>query len=74
MLPVVDGHFLPQLQKNSFRWPDRLKQAVAVCNTLTFISKSHVVGDVSEKEAFQAVEAQFLVSTAGIYITCLLQH
>lgn len=61
ILPVVDGSFT-QVQKNAFRWPSRLKQAVAVCNALTLISKNHVVGDISEKEAFQAVEAQFLVS------------
>lgn len=61
ILPVVDGSFT-QVQKSAFRWPERLKQAVAVCNALTLINKNHVVGDISEKEAFQAVEAQFLVS------------
>lgn len=58
---MVSGNFT-QVQKNALRWPDRLKQAVAICNTLTLINKNHVVGDVAEKEAFQAVEAQFLVS------------
>ena len=58
---MVDGSFT-QVQKHAFRWPERLKQAVAVCNALTLINKNHVVGDISEKEAFKAVEAQFLVS------------
>ena len=57
---MVGGEFT-QVQKNAFRWPDRLKQAVAICNALTLINKNHVVGDIAEKEAFQAVEAQFLV-------------
>ena len=61
LLPVVDGSFT-QVQKNAFRWPDPLKQAVAVCNALTLINKKHVVGEVSEKKTFEAVEAQFLVS------------
>lgn len=61
ILPVVDGSFT-QVQKNAFRWPAPLKQAVAVCNALTLINKKHVVGDVSEQKAFEAVEAQFLVS------------
>ena len=69
LLPVVDEEFSP-MQRNAFRWPDQLRQAVAVCNSLTLLTKNHVVGDAAEKEAFQAVEAQFLVRCANI-CTCL---
>ncbi len=62
MLPVERGEFTT-LQRSAYRWPDRLKQAAAVCNALTLINRNHVVGDVPEAEAFKAVEAQFLVSS-----------
>ena len=67
LLPVRNGEFTT-LQKNAFKWPDRLKQAVAVCNALTLINRTHVVGDGPEREAFQAVEAQFLVSGLSIIL------
>lgn len=61
MIPVVAGQFL-SLQSDAIRWPNGLKQAAAVCNSLTLISKSKVVGELGERRAFNAVEAQFLVS------------
>ena len=61
MLPVEHGRFAP-LQQMAMRWPARLKQAVAVCNSLTLISQRQVVGDIADKQAFRAVEARFLVS------------
>ncbi|DBA96365.1 TPA: hypothetical protein ACH3X3_002538 [Trebouxia sp. C0006] len=59
MLPVEEGEFTT-LQRSAFRWPDRLKQAAAVCNALSFVSRKQAVGDVCEREVFKAVEAQFL--------------
>ena len=61
MLPVEHGKFAP-LQQMAMRWPRRLKQAVAVCNSLTLTTRSQVVGDLADKQAFKAVEARFLVS------------
>lgn len=61
MLPVEHGRFAP-LQQMAMRWPPRLKLAVAVCNSLTRISKNQVVGDIADKQAFNAVEARFVVS------------
>ena len=61
MIPVVGGHFL-SLQTDAIRWPNGLKQAAAVCNSLTLISKSKVVGELGERRAFNAVEARFVVS------------
>ena len=61
LLPVVAGQFL-SLQSDALRWPDGLKQAAALCNSLTMINKVKVVGELSERRAFNAVEARFLVS------------
>ena len=61
MIPVVGGQFL-SLQTDAIRWPNGLKQAAAVCNSLTLISKSKVVGELGERRAFNAVEARFVVS------------
>ena len=44
------------------RWPNCLKQALAVCNSLTLIGRNQLVGDDADKQAFKAVEARFLVS------------
>ncbi len=46
----------------AMRWPNRLKQALAVCNSLTLIGRNQLVGDDADKQAFKAVEARFLVS------------
>ncbi|DBB14077.1 TPA: hypothetical protein ACH3X3_001037 [Trebouxia sp. C0006] len=59
MIPVVGGQFL-SLQSDAIRWPSGLKQAAAVCNSLTLISKSKVVGELGERRAFNAVEARFV--------------
>ena len=60
MLPVVAGQFL-SLQSDAVRWPVGLKQAAALCNSLTLINKIKVVGELDERRAFNAVEARFLV-------------
>ena len=65
MLPVEEGQFLG-LQCMAMRWPNRLKQAAAVCNSLTLINRSQVVGDAADKQAFTAVEARFVVSHTGL--------
>ena len=59
--PVHDGQFEP-LQQSALRWSNRLKQGVAVCNSLVVINKSTVVGADMERSMFKAVEARFLVS------------
>ncbi|DBA65621.1 TPA: hypothetical protein ACH3X2_002681 [Trebouxia sp. C0005] len=59
VIPVVGGQFL-SLQSDAIRWPNGLKQAAAVCNSLTLISKSKVVGELGERRAFNAVEARFV--------------
>jgi len=70
MLPVEEGEFTT-LQRSAFRWPDRLKQAAAVCNALSLVSRKQAVGDVCEREVFKAVEAQFLVSRAVPFLAPL---
>lgn len=54
------------MQKDAMRWPNGLKQAAAVCNSLTLINRSQVVGELDERRAFQAVEARFLVSNKPV--------
>lgn len=61
VVPVQDGQFEP-LQQSALRWSNRLKQGVAVCNSLVAINKSTVVGADMERSMFKAVEACFLVS------------
>lgn len=60
MLPVEGGQFTG-LQQSATHWPDSLKQAAALCNSLTPVGKNQVVGDLADKQAFKAVEARFLV-------------
>ena len=60
MLPVQKAEF-QGLQQTALRWPNRLKQAVAVCNGLTMVGKHTVVGVDMERNMFKAVEARFLV-------------
>ena len=60
VLPVHKSRFEP-LQKSAFRWSNRLKQAVAVCNSLTYVNKGTVAGADMERSMFKAVEARFLV-------------
>ena len=60
VLPVHKGEFQP-IQQSALRWSNRLKQAVAVCNSLTMVNKNTVVGVNMERSMFKAVEALFLV-------------
>lgn len=59
MLPVVDSHF-GQLQQTSVHWSTPLKQACAVCHSLTLESRV-VVGDEVEQQLFKMVEAYYKV-------------
>ena len=61
MVPVENGN-LASLQRLAVSWPLRLKQAAAVCHGLNLIAKHYMVGDLADRQAFEAVEAQFLVS------------
>ena len=61
VLPVVRGQF-GQLQQTAVRWNNRLKQACAVCHSLTVENRT-VAGDAVEELLFQMVEATFQVST-----------
>ena len=69
MLPVVGGQLL-SLQSDAVRWPNGLKQAAAVCNSLTLISRSQVAGELQEKRIFNAVEARFLVGLFLLLVSC----
>ena len=60
MVPIVKGQ-VTSLQKSAVWWPVRLRQAAAVCNSLTFVRKGTVVGDAAELKMFKAVEAHFVV-------------
>ena len=60
VLPVHHGQFEP-IQKSALHWRNRLRQAVAVCNSLNMVNKHMVVGVDMERTMFKAVEARFLV-------------
>ncbi|KAL0030950.1 hypothetical protein WJX79_003464 [Trebouxia sp. C0005] len=77
----IEGNF-SSLQKEAVWWPVRLRQAAAVCNSLTFVRKNKVVGDAAEMKMCQAVEAHFvdrnevtlpLHNKLGSVQTCSLQ-
>ena len=72
VLPVHDGEFEP-LQKSALRWGNRLKEAVAVCNSLNMVNKHLVVGVDMERTMFKAVEARFLVYSL-IYSDICIPH
>ena len=61
MIPIIKGKF-EALQPNAAYWPGRLKQAVAVCNGLTWVSRNTVAGDSFDRKLFSMVEAHFVVS------------
>ena len=61
VIPASQGRF-EGLQHTGLRWSNRLRQAAAVCNSLTMITKSVIVGEDMEKVLFKNVEARFLVS------------
>lgn len=63
MIPVDNG-MLTTAQRTAVLWPARVKQAVAVCNSLNLIAKNKVVGDLADQQGFRSVEAQFLVRLA----------
>jgi hypothetical protein len=67
VLPVNDGSFQP-LQQCAAYWNDRLKQAAAVCNSLTWVSKRSMVGDDLERKLFDMVEAQFVVRQGFFFL------
>ena len=68
MLPVVAGQFL-SLQSDAVRWPNGLKLAAAVCNSLTMINRSKVVGELGERRAFNTVEARLIVSRLRVLVS-----
>ena len=61
IVPVTNGAFEP-IQSSAVRWSNQLKQAAAVCNELTMINKSTIVGEDMEQKLFKAVEARFKAS------------
>ena len=63
VIPARQGSF-EGLQQTALRWGNRLRQAAAVCNSLTMISKATVVGEDMERLLFKNVEARFVVSCA----------
>lgn len=75
MVPASNGRF-EALQQNAVQWHNRLKQAAAVCNGLTMISKTLVVGDDMERKLFKGVEARFLVGQALLHVLvcCRVMH
>ncbi len=63
---MVEGNFAP-LQKEAVWWPARLRQAAAICNSLTFVRKNMVVGDPVDMKMCQAVEAHFVVGALLVH-------
>ncbi|KAL0043037.1 hypothetical protein WJX79_007543 [Trebouxia sp. C0005] len=59
VLPVQQAAFGP-LQSHASRWTNQLRQAFAVCHSLSMVSKSVVAGDDMERTLFKTVEARFL--------------
>ena len=66
MVPMDGSGKLAGVQRLTVRWPPRLKQVAAVCNSLNLIGRNQVVGDLADKQAFKAVEARFQVLTPHI--------
>lgn len=60
VVPVQQQAF-QTLQTRATLWSNKLIQAAAVCNGLTMVNKTTVVGDGMERSLFTAVEARFLV-------------
>ena len=71
MLPVAEGAFEP-LQQSAMRRSNRLKQACAVCHSLTVINKTIAVGEAYEQHLFKAVEAHFQARVEHLLVTSLL--
>ena len=66
VLPVKHGCFQP-LQHSAIQWSHTLKQAAAVCHSLSMVNKSTVAGADLERSMFKMVEGAFLVSLNDIY-------
>ena len=64
IIPANNGK-LEGLKQNATQWSNRLKQAAAVCHSLTMVHKQLVVGDAMEHSFFKLVEAHFLVRSYG---------
>lgn len=73
MLPVVDGEFT-DLQQDAVRWPTRLKQCAAVCNSLNLVRKGALIGDTADYAAFKTCEATFQVQPAVFWPKILSLH
>ena len=69
MLPVHEGSFA-SLQQSALRWGNRLKQACAVCHSLSMVGKGSVAGLDVEHALFKAVEARFLVRLHCSVMSC----
>ena len=65
MVPVHKAAFVP-MQQSAVAWSNRLKQAFAVCHTLSSVSKSVVAGADMERFLFKLVEARFLVRRLSV--------
>ena len=63
VIPVEQGCFEP-LQQNAAYWNLHLKQAAAVCNGLTWVSKNNVAGADLDRKLFSMVEARYVVSSS----------
>ena len=73
ILPVRNTCFEP-LQQSAVHWSNTLKQAAAVCNSLTMVNKRTVAGFDVERELFKAVEARFLVRQEQSALITALHH
>lgn len=60
VVPVNQSQF-GTLQQTAVHWSSTLKQAAAVCNSLTMVNKHTVAGVDVERSLFKAVEARFKV-------------
>ena len=61
VLPVQQKAFVG-LQRSGVNWSNRLIQAAAVCNGLTWVNRTAVVGEEAELSLYRLAEARFLVS------------
>lgn len=61
VLPVQQQAFAG-LQRSAVKWNNRLIQAAAVCNGLTWVNRTAVVGEEVELSLYRLAEARFLVS------------
>ena len=69
VLPVSNSCFEP-LQQTAVSWSNTMKQAAAVCNSLSMVNKLRVVGADVERSLFKAVEGRFRVRLACFISQC----